>query len=76
MTRSRAPGARRGSPRLRRVPSGIVRVHRNALRCRDWHTRREVEITLFEDINGFYNPPTKHSALGWKESATFKQRAA
>src|SRR5690606_11439700 len=23
---------------------------------RDWHTRRDVEIALFEYINGFYNP--------------------
>lgn len=29
-------------------------------------TRREVEVALFEYINGFYNPRRKHSALGWK----------
>lgn len=23
---------------------------------RDWHTRRDVKIALFEYINGFYNP--------------------
>jgi hypothetical protein len=30
----------------------------------NWQTRREVEITLYEYINGFYNPRRKHSALG------------
>lgn len=32
---------------------------------RNRHTRREVEVALFEYINGFYNPRRKHSALGW-----------
>ena len=32
---------------------------------RNWQTRREVEVALFEYINGFYNPRRKHSALGW-----------
>ncbi len=43
---------------------------------RDWHTRRDVEIALFEYINGFYNPRRKHSALGWKSPVAFEQRAA
>ena len=43
---------------------------------RDWVTRREVEIALFEYINGFYNPRRKHSALGWKSPVAFEQRAA
>jgi transposase InsO family protein len=43
---------------------------------RDWITRREVEIALFEYINGFYNPRRKHSALGWKSPVAFEQRAA
>ena len=33
---------------------------------RHWHTRRDVEVALFEYINGFYNPRRRHSALGWK----------
>ena len=33
---------------------------------RNWQTRREVEIAVFEYINGFYNPRRRHSALGWK----------
>jgi putative transposase len=43
---------------------------------RNWHTRREVEVALFEYINGFYNPRRKHSALGWKSPVAFEQRAA
>ncbi|QRZ15801.1 IS3 family transposase [Paracoccus methylovorus] len=43
---------------------------------RDWRTRRDVEIALFEYINGFYNPRRKHSALGWKSPVVFEQRAA
>ncbi|WP_394343938.1 IS3 family transposase [Falsirhodobacter xinxiangensis] len=43
---------------------------------RDWHTRRDVEIALFEYINGFYNPRRRHSALGWKSPVAFEQRAA
>ena len=33
---------------------------------RNWQARREVEIALFEYINGFCSPRRKHSALGWK----------
>ena len=43
---------------------------------RDWHTRRDVEIALFEYINGFYNPRRKHSTLGWKSPVAFEQKAA
>ena len=43
---------------------------------RTWQTRREVEVALFEYINGFYNPRRKHSALGWKSPVAFEQRAA
>ena len=43
---------------------------------RNWQTRREVEVALFECINGFYNPRRKHSALGWKSPVAFEQRAA
>ena len=43
---------------------------------RNWQTRREVEMALFEYINGFYNPRRKHSALGWKSPVAFEQRAA
>ena len=43
---------------------------------RNWQTRRQVEIALFEYINGFYNPRRKHSALGWKSPVAFEQRAA
>ncbi len=43
---------------------------------RDWHTRRVVEVALFEYIKGFYNPRRKHSAIGWKSPVTFEQRTA
>jgi putative transposase len=43
---------------------------------RNWQTRREVEIALFEYINGFYNPRRRHSAIGWKSPVAFEQRAA
>ena len=43
---------------------------------RHWQTRREVEIALFEYINGFYNPRRRHSAIGWKSPVAFEQKAA
>ncbi len=43
---------------------------------RDWHARRDVEIALFEYINGFHNTRRKHSALSWKPPVVFEQRAA
>ena len=42
---------------------------------RNWQTRRELELALFEYINGFYNSHRKHSALGWKSAMAFEQRA-
>lgn len=33
---------------------------------RNWKTRRDIEVALFEYINGFYTPRRKHSALCWK----------
>lgn len=30
---------------------------------RAWQTTRQAEITIFEYINGFYNPRRRHSAL-------------
>ncbi|MFN3846871.1 MAG: IS3 family transposase, partial [Paracoccaceae bacterium] len=43
---------------------------------RNWQTRPEVEVALFEYINSFYNRRHKHSALGWKSPVAFEQRAA
>ena len=43
---------------------------------RNWQTRREAEIALFEYINGFYNPRRRHSALGWKSPVAFELKAA
>ena len=48
-----------------------------------WETRRDVEIAIFEYINGFYNPRRRHSTLGWKSpfswfvsQTTVRQRLA
>jgi transposase InsO family protein len=41
-----------------------------------WVTRRETEAALFQDINGFYNPRRRHSALGWKSPLAFERKAA
>ncbi len=43
---------------------------------RNWLTHREVEVALFEYINGFYNPRRRHSALGWKSPVAFERKAA
>jgi putative transposase len=43
---------------------------------RNWQTRRDVEVALFEYINGFHNPRRNHSALGWKSPVAFEQKAA
>lgn len=43
---------------------------------RNWQTRREVEIALFEYINNFDSPRRKQSALGWKPPVAFESRAA
>lgn len=43
---------------------------------RNWQTRREVEVALFEYINSFYNPRRRHSALGWKSPVAFERKAA
>ncbi len=38
---------------------------------RNWLTRREVEVALFQYINGFYNPRRRHSALDWKRASAW-----
>ncbi len=43
---------------------------------RSWQTRRDVEVAIFEYINGFYNPRRRHSALGWKSPLAFEQKTA
>ena len=40
---------------------------------RNWQTRREVEIAIFECINRFYSPRRRHSAVGWKNPAGFER---
>ena len=43
---------------------------------RTWETRRQVELALFEYINGFYNPRRRHSALAGKSPVAFEKKAA
>ncbi len=43
---------------------------------RNWETRRQVELALFEYINGFYNPRRRHSALAGKSPVAFERKAA
>lgn len=41
-----------------------------------WQSRRQVEMALFEYINGFYNPRRRHSTLGGKSPLAFESVAA
>ncbi|MCA3290876.1 MAG: IS3 family transposase, partial [Roseomonas sp.] len=39
-------------------------------------TRRQAETSIFQYINGFYNPRRRHSALGGKSPLAFERQAA
>jgi putative transposase len=41
-----------------------------------WDIRRQAEMAIFEYIIGFYNPRSRHSALGWKSPAAFERKVA
>ncbi len=41
-----------------------------------WLTRRQVELALFEYINGFYNPRRRHSTLGGESPLAFESVVA
>ncbi|UOA25298.1 hypothetical protein DSM110277_03752 (plasmid) [Sulfitobacter pontiacus] len=41
-----------------------------------WQTRRDLEVAVFEYINGFYNPCRRHSALDGKSPVAFEKIAA
>lgn len=43
---------------------------------RSWQTLGEAELAIFPYINGFSNPPKKHSASGWKSPVAFERKAA
>ena len=43
---------------------------------RNWETRRQAETSIFQYINGFYNPRRRHSALGGKSPLAFERQAA
>jgi len=43
---------------------------------RTWETRRQEETTIFQYINGFYNPRRRHSALEGKSPLAFERQAA
>jgi putative transposase len=40
---------------------------------RTWETRRQAEATIFQYINGFYNPRRRPSALGGKSPLAFER---
>jgi len=39
-------------------------------------TRRAVEAVIFEYINGFYPPRSRHPALGWKSPVACERKVA
>ena len=41
-----------------------------------WQTRRDVEVAVFEYINGFYNSRRRQSALEGKSPVAFEKIAA
>ena len=43
---------------------------------RTWETRRQAETSIFQYINGFYNPRRRHSALRGKSPLAFERKAA
>jgi putative transposase len=40
-----------------------------------WRTHVEARITVFEYIEGFYNPHRRHSALAYHSPLEFERRA-
>jgi len=67
----------------RRLFSRTHAVHRlifksleaELIRRNIWQTRRDVEVAMFEYINGFYNPRGRHSALDGKSPLAFEKIA-
>ena len=43
---------------------------------RTWETRRQAQTTIFQYINGFYNPRCRHSTLGSKSPLASEQHLA
>jgi putative transposase len=43
---------------------------------RNWQPRRDVDVAIFEYINGFDNPRRRHSALGRKSPVAVERKAA
>ena len=43
---------------------------------RSWETRRQAETAIFQNINGFYNPRRRHSAIGGKSPVAFERKVA
>jgi putative transposase len=73
----RAMGAIGSSPMARAVVESFFKTLKaEMIWRRNWQTRREVEVAIFEYINGFYNPRRRHSALGWKSPVAFERKAA
>lgn len=58
------------------VESVFIALKAELVRSSDWHSRRDVEIAIFDYINGVYNPRGKHSVPGWTSHLAFEHRAA
>jgi putative transposase len=43
---------------------------------RNWETRRQAETSIFQYINGVYNPRRGHSALGGNSPLAFERQAS
>lgn len=43
--------------------------------CNRWETCRQAEGAIFQYINGFCNPPRRHSSLGGKSPLAFERKA-
>jgi len=41
-----------------------------------WQTRKQVQMALYNYINGFYNPKRRHSTLGGLSPMAFEKKAA
>lgn len=40
---------------------------------RRFHSRPEARMALFSDLEGFYNPVRRHSALGYRSPLTYEK---
>jgi putative transposase len=55
--------------------SFFATLKKELIRRRSWPTRRELIGEVFDYIEAFYNPPRRHSTLGYLSPAQFELRA-